>query len=105
MDLARDFDFASVQTRKDGTSVWTKRSHPHLVIWLTVASDGIATLTWELSLGEMIADKGWESSTSDELQLFVFPKSEQSGPLNSDWLSSALKAITDDLHSMDLSMG
>jgi hypothetical protein len=97
--------FEVLSRGRDGSVRYGRRSHPYLVWWLTAWPNGMAELTWELSLGQYLRDKGFAVTGQDELSLLVFPREESRGPFDPEWVAAAVKRAEDALASLDFVAG
>lgn len=82
-----ELGFDLIQTNRDGSRRYARRSSPYLQWWVVAYPDGTADLTWELELGAYLKSKGFHVSVQDELSLLLFPSSDPRGPADASWIA------------------
>lgn len=100
-----ELGFALLQRRRDGSRQYGLRAHPYLSYWITLTAQGQAELTWELSLGQYLADRGLSVTGQDELSLLLFPAEDIRGRLEAGWAQSAIAQVQSVLGSLDFVAG
>jgi hypothetical protein len=71
-----------------------------LTYWLHVYSDATALLTWEFAIVDYLETKSLQVGSSEALNLYMFPKRDDRGPLDAAWLAGALDRVEEQLRSL-----
>jgi hypothetical protein len=66
-----------------------------------VYRDGTALFTWEFAIVDFLATRGIALGSSESLNTFMFPASDETGPQEEDWLTSVLDRTEALLGSLD----
>jgi len=73
--------FKLSQTKRDGTRHYARERNRFLTYWLHVPEDdGPALFTWELAIGEYMAEYGFQLGASEPLNQFLFPRDDLEVP-------------------------
>lgn len=74
-----------------GVAVWTARPNPYLTHTVQRSEDGTALFTWEFAVGEYLATKGIQFGSDETLNQFIFPRADERGPQEGEWLARAIE--------------
>jgi len=79
------------------------RSEPNrFLTWQVHAyHDGTALLTWEFAVVDYLGTKGIVLGSSEALNTFMFPATDETGPQEEAWLTSVLDRAEALLESLD----
>jgi hypothetical protein len=72
-----------------------------MTYWLHVYADGSALLTWEFAITDYLVSKSVQLGSSEALNLYMFPATDQRGPQDPAWLAAALDSVEAQLQSLD----
>jgi hypothetical protein len=73
-----------------------------LTYWLHVYADGTALLTWEFAIVDYFETKELQLGSSESLNLYLFPKTDDRGQQDAVWLAGALDRAEERLRSVRL---
>ena len=71
-----------------------------LTYWVHVYDDGTALFTWEFAIVDYLATHELQVGSSEALNLFMFPASDERGPQDATWLADALNRAEEKLRSL-----
>lgn len=95
--------FRMVEERpSQGATVYSSHPNPYLTYWLHAYQDGTALFTWEFAIADYLLERGIQLGSSESLNLFAFPVSDDRGPQDASWLTHALDEAEARLRSIDL---
>src|SRR3982751_4522302 len=79
------------------------RAAPNRFLTYTVHAypDGTALFSWEFAIVDYLAAKGVALGSSESLNTFMFPATDESGPQDPAWLTSVLDRADATLRSLD----
>jgi hypothetical protein len=79
------------------------RSEPNrfLTYSVHVYRDGTALFTWEFAIVDYLATRGIALGSSESLNTFMFPASDETGPQDPAWLTAVLDRTEALLESLD----
>ena len=66
-----------------------------------VYRDGTALFTWEFAIVDFLAGRGIALGSSESLNTFMFPATDETGPQDPAWLTSVLDGAEALLGSLD----
>lgn len=89
--LAR-FGFVRSTARSPrGVAVWISQPNPYLTYTVQRSEDGTALFSWEFAVGEYLATKGIQFGSDEALNQFMFPRTDDRGPQEPEWLAGAIE--------------
>jgi len=79
-------------------------SHPnrYLTYWVHAFRDGSALFTFEFAIADYLARGGLQIGSSEELNQFLYPRSDVKGIQDGAWLAAAIEHAEGLLSSVDL---
>lgn len=93
--------FEPVQDRPGkGQRTHVARPNRFLTYWVHAYDDGTALFTWEFAVTDYLLERGIQLGSSETLNLFMFPTSDDRGPQDAAWLAEALGRAEDRLRSV-----
>ncbi|GAC1412402.1 MAG: hypothetical protein NVSMB57_07830 [Actinomycetota bacterium] len=81
---------------------WVKQATPYLTYSLHALDDGGVLFTWELSIGELMNDLGFQIGSNDPLNIFLFPQGDSRGPATIEFIQAEIKRTEQALGNLDL---
>jgi hypothetical protein len=98
--LARlGFRASSERTPRD-VRTFVAHPNPYLTYTVQAFDDGTALCTWEFAVGEYLATKGIQFGSDETLNQFAFPREDERGPQEAEWLAGCLKRAEAQLASV-----
>jgi hypothetical protein len=90
-EALRELGFSVAEQRPSGgPRMYAARPNPFLTYWVHVYGDGTALFTWEFAIAEYLAGKGLQVGSSEELNQFLYPRSDIRGAQDAAWLAEAI---------------
>ncbi|MCI0633368.1 MAG: cupin domain-containing protein [Actinobacteria bacterium] len=83
-----------------GVRPFVAEPNPYLTYTVLVQDDGTALFTWEFAVGEYLRTKGIQFGSDETLNQFMFPREDDRGPQDGDWLHQAVERARDQLGSL-----
>jgi hypothetical protein len=83
-----------------GVRVFVARPNRFLTYTVQAFEDGTALFSWEFAVGEYLATKGIQFGSDETLNQFMFPRADDRGPQDGDWLASAIERAREQLASI-----
>lgn len=74
-----------------GVEVWTTQPNLYLTYTVQRFDDGTALFSWEFAVGEYLATKGIQFGSDEALNQFMFPRADDRGPQEPEWLAGAIE--------------
>jgi hypothetical protein len=80
------------------------RAQPNRYLTYTVHAypDGTALFTWEFAIVDYLSTRGVVLGSSEALNTFLYPASDETGPQDAGWLTAVLDRAEATLRSIDL---
>jgi hypothetical protein len=98
--LAR-FGFGPTSERAPrGVRVFVARPNRYLTYTVQAFEDGTALFSWEFAVGEYLATKGIQFGSDETLNQFMFPRADDRGAQDGEWLASAIERARGQLASV-----
>ena len=87
---------------KSPRSVRVFAAEPNAYLKYTVQAfeDGTALFTWEFAVGEYLLTKGIQFGSDETLNQFAFPREDQRGPQEGEWLAEVVERAQAQLASL-----
>jgi len=93
--------FESTQIRASrGVQTFAARPNRYLTYWVHVYDDGTALFTWEFAVTDYLLERGIQLGSSESLNLFMFPVSDERGSQDGAWLASVIDRAEATLQSV-----
>ncbi len=75
---------------------------PNRFLTYTVQSfeDGTALFSWEFAVGEYLVTKGIQFGSDETLNQFAFPREDERGPQDAEWLGGCIERAEAQLASV-----
>jgi hypothetical protein len=83
-----------------GVRVFVARPNDYLTYTVQAFEDGTALFSWEFAVGEYLATKGIQFGSDETLNQFMFPRRDDRGPQDGDWLATAIERARAQLASI-----
>jgi hypothetical protein len=83
-----------------GVRVFVAEPNPYLTYTVQAYEDGTALFSWEFAVGEYLATKGIQFGSDETLNQFMFPRTDDRGPQDGEWLTSAIERARGQLASI-----
>lgn len=80
--------------------VFTVEPNPYLKYTVQAFEDGSALFSWEFAVGEYLLTKGIQFGSDETLNQFAFPREDQRGPQDADWLLGCVERAEQQLASL-----
>jgi hypothetical protein len=92
-----------VAEQRAGGGARRYRATPNRFLTYTVHAypDGTALFSWEFAIVDYLATRGIALGSSEALNTFMFPETDESGPQDPAWLTSVLDRADATLRSLD----
>jgi hypothetical protein len=74
-----------------GVQVLTAEPNPFLTYTVQAFDDGSALFTWEFAVGEYLRTKGIQFGSDETLNQFAFPREDERGPQEAEWLAGCIE--------------
>lgn len=95
------FGFHAGQGRAPrGARLFTAEPSRYLTYSVHAYEDGTALFTWEFALGEYLLTKGIQVGSDETLNQFMFPREDDRGVQDGDWLTQAIERARASLRSI-----
>lgn len=65
--------------------------NPFLTFTVQAFDDGTALFSWEFAVGEYLRTKGIQFGSDETLNQFAFPREDERGPQEAEWLVEAIE--------------
>ena len=83
-----------------GVRTFVAEPNPYLTYTVQAYGDGTALFTWEFAIGEYLATKGVQFGSDETLNQFAYPREDDRGPQEGDWLLGAIERARAQLGSL-----
>ena len=83
-----------------GVQVLTAEPNPFLTYTVQTFGDGTALFSWEFAVGEYLLAKGIQFGSDETLNQFAFPREDQRGPQDGEWLAEVIERAQAQLASL-----
>jgi hypothetical protein len=83
-----------------GVRVHVAEPNPYLTLTVQAFDDGTALFTWEFAVGEYLRTKGIQFGSDETLNQFMFPREDDRGTQDGDWLILAVERANAQLASL-----
>jgi hypothetical protein len=97
--VKRGFHPATGRTPK-GVQVLVAEPDPFLTYTVQTFDDGTALFSWEFAVGEYLRTKGIQFGSDETLNQFMFPREDERGPQDGEWLEAAIERAKAQLASI-----
>ena len=74
-----------------GVQVFTSSPNRFLTYTVQAFEDGTALFSWEFAVGEYLATKGIQFGSDETLNQFAFPREDERGPQDAEWLTRCIE--------------
>ena len=88
-----------------GVRRFARRATPYLTYWVQVQEGGSALFTWEHAIAEYVATLGLQVGSDEHLNTFLYPRTDERGPLEAVWVAGCLERAEAALRSVSLLEG
>jgi hypothetical protein len=83
-----------------GVRVFTSAPNGFLTYTVQAFEDGTALFSWEFAVGEYLATKGIQFGSDETLNQFAFPREDERGPQEAEWLAGCIERAEAQLASV-----
>ncbi len=83
-----------------GARLYRARPNRYLTYTVHAYPDGTALFSWEFAIVDYLAAKGIALGSSEALNTFMFPATDETGPQDPAWLTAALDRAEATLRSL-----
>lgn len=83
-----------------GVRVFTASPNRFLTYTVQAFEDGTALFSWEFAVGEYLATKGIQFGSDETLNQFAFPREDERGPQEAEWLAGCIERAEAQLASV-----
>jgi hypothetical protein len=83
-----------------GVQVFTSAPNRFLTYTVQAFADGTALFSWEFAVGEYLATKGIQFGSDETLNQFAFPREDERGPQEAEWLAGCIERAEAQLASV-----
>jgi hypothetical protein len=83
-----------------GVRVLVAEPNPFLTYSVQAFDDGTALFSWEFAVGEYLATKGIQFGSDETLNQFAFPREDERGPQEAEWVASCIERAEAQLASV-----
>jgi hypothetical protein len=83
-----------------GARTFVAEPNPYLTYTVHAQDDGKALFTWEFAVGEYLRTQGIQFGSDETLNQFMFPREDDRGPQDGDWLLGAVERARAQLGSL-----
>src|SRR5262245_16368285 len=83
-----------------GVRVFTSSPNRFLTFTVQAFEDGTALFSWEFAVGEYLATKGIQFGSDETLNQFAFPREDERGPQEVEWLAGCIERAEAQLASV-----
>ena len=83
-----------------GVRVFTASPNRFLTYTVQAFDDGTALFSWEFAVGEYLATKGIQFGSDETLNQFAFPREDERGPQEAEWLAGCIERAEAQLASV-----
>ena len=83
-----------------GVRVFTSSPNRFLTYTVQAFDDGTALFSWEFAVGEYLATKGIQFGSDETLNQFAFPREDERGPQEAEWLAGCIERAEAQLASV-----
>lgn len=98
--LSRYGFHASEARAPRGATLFTAEPNRYLTYSVHAYDDGTALFTWEFALGEYLLTKGIQVGSDETLNQFMFPRVDDRGQQDPEWLAAAIERAETALRSI-----
>jgi hypothetical protein len=81
----------SAERAQRGVRPFTAQPNPFLTYTVQAFDDGTALFSWEFAVGEYLSTKGIQFGSDETLNQFAFPRTDERGPQEAEWLAGCLE--------------
>ena len=100
-DALSRFGFHAAEARRPrGAPMFTAEPNRYLIYSVHAYDDGTALFTWEFALGEYLLTKGIQFGSDETLNQFMFPRRDDRGRQDAEWLAGAVERAQTALRSI-----
>jgi hypothetical protein len=93
------FHAASGRSQR-GVRLFEAEPNPYLTYTVQCFQDGTALFSWEFAVGEYLQTKGIQFGSDETLNQFAFPRQDERGPQDPEWLASCIERAEGQLASV-----
>ena len=86
--------------RREGVQVLVAEPNHFLTYTVQAFDDGTALFSWEFAVGEYLGTKGIQFGSDETLNQFMFPREDERGPQEADWLAGCIERAEAQLASV-----
>jgi hypothetical protein len=83
-----------------GVEVFQASPNRFLTYTVQAFDDGTALFSWEFAVGEYLATKGIQFGSDETLNQFAFPREDERGPQEAEWLAGCIERAEAQLASV-----
>jgi hypothetical protein len=83
-----------------GVRIFASHPSPFLAFTVQAFEDGTALFTWEFAVGEYLRTKGIQFGSDETLNQFAFPREDERGPQEAEWLAGCVERAEAQLASI-----
>jgi hypothetical protein len=76
--------------RPRGLRIVTAEPNRYLTYSVQLSTDGTALFSWEFAVGEYLRTRGIQFGSDETLNQFMFPREDERGPQDAEWLVGAI---------------
>jgi hypothetical protein len=80
--------------------VFTAEPNRYLTYTVQAFEDGTALFSWEFAVGEYLLTKGIQFGSDETLNQFAFPREDQRGPQDGEWVAEVVERAKAQLASL-----
>lgn len=100
-EALRDLGF-TFSRRGRGGDTYEHRASDHLTYHVLDPGDGTLLFTWELAITEWAAARGMQVGSDEQLNTFLFPREDATGPRDAAWVSQQMDVVESRLREASL---
>ena len=83
-----------------GVQVFVASPNRFLTYTVQAFGDGTALFSWEFAVGEYLSTKGIQFGSDETLNQFAFPREDERGPQETEWLAGCIERAEAQLASV-----
>jgi hypothetical protein len=77
--------------RRSDATLYTASPNAFMTYTVHAYADGTAIFTWELALGDLLAERGIQIGSSEPLNQYMYPAADLRGAQDGAWLVAAVE--------------
>ncbi len=85
-----------------GVRHYVATPNPYLAYSVQAHPDGSALFSWEFAIAEYAATLGMQVGSGEQLNTFLFPRSDERGPQDAAWVASQVERTEARLRAFSL---